>query len=401
MRDLNYLKILKNEGEVIIFNRTNSKSIRINEDVFELIKDVQSINKIYEISENCDVGDKDFFESLAKTFEKFNILDDWRKKVLHKIDFIITDFCNLKCTHCCYSAFYIDKDKFKQQKITTDIRILDAIIKLNPLQITLTGGEPLVVSNIEEVALFLKDNYKGIKSLASNATLITEKNVNLLSNCFDSFDISIDGINEEKCDKIRGIGTFNKVINSIKLLKKNNVKNISLSITLDNETMADRDPFVELCNQLDVTPITRIMNLKGRAKNNHISSDKILNFMDASTSNIASCYDCPGGINSFSVNYKGEVFPCNNFTSKEFKIGNILDNDLLDNLQWNKNFEWFKNFSVYIPDTRVECMDCEINTFCWNCPSVAYSFINNNNIKKLKEICKDKYNKIMEELWCE
>jgi len=46
-------------------------------------------------------------------------------------------------------------------------------------------------------------------------------------------------------------------------------------------------------------------------------------------------------------------------------------------------------------------MDCEINTFCWNCPSVAYSFINNNNIKKLKEICKDKYNKIMEELWCE
>ena len=101
------------------------------------------------------------------------------------------------------------------------------------------------------------------------------------------------------------------------------------------------------------------------------------------------------------MNYQGNIYPCNLFVEKDYEIGNILDKNFIDKLRWDKKENWFNNFSEFIPDTRKECENCEVNSFCWDCPALAKTFLQNNEIDKLTDICGDKYKIILEEIWNE
>jgi radical SAM protein with 4Fe4S-binding SPASM domain len=277
--------------------------------------------------------------------------------------------------------------------------IIERIVELRPMGVSITGGEPLLVRNLREVLEYLFEHFSNGIGLATNATLINEENVVWLCELVSSFDISIDGINSATCDAIRGAGTFDKVISAIKLIKKHTNKEIILSMVTDNETDKNSDAFIAMCKELDVTPRIRTMNLVGRAKDNHIDSDEIVEFMRASTANLVASYDCPGGTKELFVNSKGDVYPCPLFAENEYKVGTIFDRDLTEKLTWNKQLDWFKAFSEYIPDTRTECETCEVRSFCWNCPALAKSYMENNEIAALRSICADKQRALHEVLW--
>jgi len=325
------------------------------------------------------------------------------KKVFPKIGPTVTMFvpydCNNACPFCVNKKEYRDTSGFDLQRCYRSLDLLNRIFPHN--DIVLTGGEPLIINNFSEITTYLQEHYNGSIALATNATLISEENVIQIVDTFDVIDISIDGINEEKCDAIRGEGTYRKVLTAIELLKRNDAKNISLSITLDNDSAGDREYFEAMCKKMEVEAVVRNMNLVGRAADNHKDSDQICDFMDVSTSNISQCYDCPGGVNEISVNYQGNIYPCNLFVEKDYEIGNILDENFTDKLRWDKKENWFNNFSEFIPDTRKECENCEVNSFCWDCPALAKTFLQNNDIDKLTDICGDKYKLILEEIWNE
>lgn len=403
LSQLNNIRTIHNKDEVFIYNLINNQGIIVKDEIYEIIESSKNMEELRAVALEYNDEDKEFINSLANIIEEKRMFMDVQVKELERIDFLVTDYCNLKCRHCCYSAFYIDeKNSNELQNIKIDINLLSKIIELNPRQITLTGGEPLLAKNLGKAMNYLKDNYNGFLALSTNGTLIREDNVSELVSVFDAFDLSIDGITKEKADYIRGVGTFEKVLKSVELLKKNNAKSISLSIALDNDTYADEPIFNKMCDNLGVTPIVRLMNKIGRAKVNQEGSEKIIHFMnDVDYGKILYRYRCPGGVSELSVNSKGDVFPCNLFVEDRFKIGNLYTDDIRNKLNWNIENSWFSNFSEYISETREECKDCDINIFCWSCPSLAKVHLENNNIESFRDICEDKYNKIRSAIWDE
>ncbi len=87
-----------------------------------------------------------------------------RNKKLENVAVMLTNRCNLSCKHCCASQIMSEKD------ISFDI--VRKVVELNPHQICITGGEPLLYKNIEEVLKFIKKHYNGKLLLATNGLLV-------------------------------------------------------------------------------------------------------------------------------------------------------------------------------------------------------------------------------------
>ncbi|MBQ7197773.1 MAG: radical SAM protein, partial [Selenomonadaceae bacterium] len=102
-------------------------------------------------------------------------------------------------------------------------KILDAVKNYNSnAEIIFTGGEPLLAELTIPVAKYSK-SIGFTNKLMTNATLITEKNVEKIVRVFDSVKISLDGSIAEKHDFYRGRGSYDKTIKAIELLDKFNM----------------------------------------------------------------------------------------------------------------------------------------------------------------------------------
>lgn len=385
--------VLKGE-QVYVYNRKKEVGIVLHKDIVDIFRDLDKPEDIYKVASNYEGDDRSFLMDIGDlVLEKkiFDFSDTPSSGKLNKITYIITDYCNLACRHCAHSSIFQSKKQIQRMPIVADMNIVAAMIKLKPRAICITGGEPLLVSNFEEISQYLRKNFDGNLSLSTNATLITDTNIDYLCKCFDHFDISIDGINEEKCAAIRGEGVFEKVIAAIKKLQHKGAKNISLSIALSNETYSDKEAFEEMCSSLSVRPILRLMNLSGRAKmNGLIGSDERLSFeRDYSPfPNI-----CTGGVNQITVNSICDVYPCNNFLEDEFKIGNLFEDDLPSRFTRSDKNSWWRNFSKYIPFYREECSKCDMSLFCSFCPVLIKTYMDNNSLAKLSLNCDSKKDK--------
>lgn len=378
--------------EVYVYNRKKSVGIVMHKDVLEIFRSLEKPEDIFAVANDYECDDKSFLVNMGNLVLEKQLFDfsdaESSEHQINTITYIITDYCNLACKHCAHSAIFQNLNQTKRAPIVADLNIAAALLKLRPRNICITGGEPLMVSNFEEVARYIRQNFDGNLSLSTNATLINDENIDYLCSCFTQFDISIDGINEEKCAAIRGKGVFQTVINAIKKLQSKGVKNISLSIALSNDTISDKEPFEEMCRTLSVKPLIRFMNLSGRAKLNGLTgSDNWLNF-ERDYSPLPNL--CTGGIKQITVNSIGDVFPCNNFLEDEFKIGNVFEDGLSTKFSRSDEHVWWRNFSRYIPLYREECSDCDLGLFCSFCPVLIKTYMDNNSITELSPNCTTK-----------
>ena len=103
MKESSFIKVLEYGDQVLIFNRTNSKSIKIHSEVYNAISHCKTSDDIRRVSRNYSIEDQEYFNDLIELTEALKLLEDHKGKSLEKVNFIVTDFCNLNCSHCCYS----------------------------------------------------------------------------------------------------------------------------------------------------------------------------------------------------------------------------------------------------------------------------------------------------------
>lgn len=396
MKNFDFVRVIENEKECALFNDYNLNSVIIKKEVFELIRDVKTLKDLDVIANEFCEDDRTFFIELKKVLQSRDIFikNGIGADKFKRINYIITDFCNLYCRHCCYSAKYINENNYVTEN---EFRILNRIISLKPEVLTITGGEPLTISNFSEVIKMVKKSGIKQKILQTNATLISERNVKELSEGFNGFDISLDGTTAQETESIRGKGVYEKVIYAIDLLKEKGITNILLSCAMDVDDIDKRSRFEKLCKELDVKAIVRQMTSTGRAKENNLDTkDKKKHFFYDMYGQYC---NCSAGRSEITVNNKGEVFPCVNFIEEPFSMGNIFDDNILNMLGWDRRHLWYQNFSEYVSTGRKECSDCEVNLLCWTCPFQVKNYIEFHKINNLSEICENKKKAIYRRLW--
>lgn len=353
-----------------------------------------------------DSEDKEYFESLIKLMKEKRLLislDEKEKSYFRQVYFAVTNNCNLKCKHCCYDASSLLE---KKTDLPTSIvkRIFDKIVNLKPDSIVISGGEPLVRKDIIELLEYLRIHFKGKIVLATNALLLNKDNARIIYKLVDGFDISIDGVDEMSCSRIRGQGVFDKVVNTIKMLQEIGDKHISLSMVDIEKNKKMVDDFIELNERLGTEPVVRYFYALGRGADlqkelqkqnpdynnqSHIERGEI----KAELQNYLIANRCGAGTRQILVDYDGRIYPCGMLIREEFCMGSILEIKYLEEyLQQQFSFEVLK------PWNAEKCKKCEARLFCYNCLG-EYDILQQNNAVEDSLCCrKDNIIRIMEEL---
>ncbi|MDA7857896.1 radical SAM protein [bacterium] len=177
------------------------------------------------------------------------------------ITFELTARCNLKCRHCWWNEINPSQRKeYMSQEITLEEikKIIDEICEFIP-RIGFTGGEPFARADILEIISYAAKKKMKI-SVLTNATLIDQEIAKFLMKTKAIYDIgvSIDG-SRTIHDRIRGVvGSFDKTINGIKIMKKYqkiyNREDLKLKINCveQKENINDFSDLVDLAKELDI-----------------------------------------------------------------------------------------------------------------------------------------------------
>ncbi len=165
--------------------------------------------------------------------EQESLLTDSFGRTARKLRISVTDRCNLQCIYC------MPKNNNKWFD-PTDILTFDEIVrfasimsKLGIENIRLTGGEPLLRSNIEVLVENLS-KVTGIKkvSMTTNGILLPNKISQLKKAGLSSINISLDTFNQEKFKKFNGTDSLAQVLESIKV-----ATNVQMNIKINNVVM--------------------------------------------------------------------------------------------------------------------------------------------------------------------
>ena len=153
---------------------------------------------------------------------------------LRMVAWELTRSCNLACVHCRASA---ERGPYPGELSADECRsVMDGMETISKPVIIMTGGEPLLRSDIFDLAQYGTD--KGFRMvMATNGTLVTEEIVRKMkASGIQRVSISLDGPTAEMHDAFRKVkGSFEGSLHGIELLKKGGVEfQINTTITQTN-----------------------------------------------------------------------------------------------------------------------------------------------------------------------
>ncbi len=127
---------------------------------------------------------------------------------LRYLELQITDRCNLRCRHC-----YLGDTPNNELPITLIQKILAEFEALQGLRVLITGGEPLLHTDFDQINSMLPEFFIR-KILFTNGLLLNKPLLQQLN--VHEIQVSIDGL-EKAHDLLRGENTFRRSMDAIKL----------------------------------------------------------------------------------------------------------------------------------------------------------------------------------------
>ena len=313
--------------------------------------------------------------------------------------------CNLACVHCRASA---TKGPHQGELCTEEaLRLLDQIAEVGKPIIILTGGEPLLRSDIFKIARYGTD--LGMRMvMALNGTLITAKVARQLVDAgIQRISVSLDGSSPEIHDRFRQVkGAFEGTLKGIGLLKKAGLDfQINTTIT---KTNLDQIPKIQqlavdlgavahhifllvptgrgkyiVDQEIDAAEYESTLNwfydqrentplqlkatcaphyyriLRQRAKEDGLSVSFQTHGLDAVTRG------CLGGIGFCFISHRGIVQPCGYL---DLNSGDVRQTSFAEIWHHSGIFSQLRNYDKL----KGKCGPCEYKRVCGGCRARAY-----------------------------
>ncbi|MGL5312840.1 MAG: GTP 3',8-cyclase MoaA [Peptostreptococcaceae bacterium] len=172
-----------------------------------------------------------------------------KDKFGREIDYLrisVTDNCNLRCVYCIdeNSVFQENKNILSDDEI---YRITKECAALGIRKIRITGGEPLVRKNIENLISRL-NSIDGIEEIyiTTNGVLLEEKLEDLKNSGLTGVNISLDSLKEERFKLVTKYNKLDKVILAIDKSLELGIR-VKINTVIINDTNKDEIiDFIEL-----------------------------------------------------------------------------------------------------------------------------------------------------------
>jgi AdoMet-dependent heme synthase len=258
----------------------------------------------------------------------------------------ITSQCNLSCAHCFTAA-----SRRPHDELTTDEcrRIVDSLANLGVMMIGWTGGEPLLRDDLEDITEYAWN--KGLRSnVTTNGVLLNlERAQRLIGAGCHTIQISLDGSNPERNNRIRGTSDeeFAQIVQAIRISKRLGAR-VVMATLLGMENLDDAREMIELGKREEVDTIRFCgFTPTGRGKHGAVIERllfsevpvELLDFVHEAqndhTINISfdvgfgpvppdfGFHECIAGVETFYLKANGDVYPCTALSHKQFLVGNV------------------------------------------------------------------------------
>ena len=310
------------------------------------------------------------------------------QKIPSRVMFELTYRCNFRCLHC-----YLSPDKKKELNTKEVFLVLDQLKDAGTFHIGFTGGEPFLRRDLFQILDHAKKCGFRI-SLLTNGFLIDKDNAKKLAALGPSLnrvDISVLGANPKTFEKITGVkGSFNKVMDSIGLLKKEGVV-VQLKSTL---MTLNKDELLEiraLAKKFDCLfrygpTVSRKADGDDGPLKYQVSPDEVLRInrqlagdhnkigdkkngcgtLIRKTVGRRSLFHCGAGQTEVTISPYGEMNFCLEIHYPQY---DILKTSLLE--CWGRLSSLVGNVTV---PQEYACGACDIADFCHWCPAKAWHF---------------------------
>jgi heme b synthase len=328
-----------------------------------------------------------------------------KERRLRLVAWETTRNCNLACVHCRASATMgPHQGELETQEA---LRLIDQIAEVGKPIIILTGGEPLLRSDIFKIARYGTD--RGMRMvMALNGTLITANAARQLVEAgIQRISVSLDGSTPETHDRFRQVkGAFEGTLKGIDLLKKVGLDfQINTTIT---KTNLDQIPKIQqlavdlgavahhifllvptgrgkyiVDQEIDAAEYESTLNwfydqrekttlqlkatcaphfyriLRQRAKEDGISVNFQTHGLDAVTRG------CLGGIGFCFISHRGIVQPCGYL---DLNSGDVRQASFAEIWYHSNIFSQLRNYDKL----KGKCGRCEFKQVCGGCRARAY-----------------------------
>ena len=309
----------------------------------------------------------------------------------------LTERCNLRCTHCYHENYSSAGELDGLQLLKSAEKMVGVLEKWDKVgSFSLTGGEPFtrkneLISLAKELDQFDRVAYYDI---LTNGSLIDSETAQLLHNLgkLRRVQLSLEGTVAETNDNIRGQGSFESTIKTIRLLKKAGVA-VSVMSTIFKSNFKEIIPLINLLEEegVDTFALERFIpeGQGSRMANGILSPQEIkevfhavweagrqargirvlmyrplFGILDAKDPTVGAM--CSVGTNALTIMHDGTIYPCRRLP---IPLGNILV-DSLYKIWYDSPVLW----NIRNPaNLKGKCRNCEYIPICRGCRAVAFA----------------------------
>lgn len=238
-----------------------------------------------------------------------NLLVDGFGRMHNYLRISLTERCNLRCFYCMPAEGIVLRDKAEFMSSEEVIHFAKMFVGLGVDKIRLTGGEPLIKKDIANILRQLGELPVSL-SMTTNGILVDRYLDDFKAARVTDLNISLDTLDRERFKLITRRDDFDKVVNNIDLLLKNDF-NLKINVVLmrgEND-----DEIIDFINWTRDTPISirfiEFMPFAGNAweSNRKVPHEEILHRISEQhgTPNVLKIQDKP---NDTAVNYQIKGF---------------------------------------------------------------------------------------------
>jgi radical SAM protein with 4Fe4S-binding SPASM domain len=294
----------------------------------------------------------------------------------------LTARCNFNCIHC-YIPGIKRKNTRPNHELDTDFyfKLIDNITEAGCLNLLITGGEPFLRKDFNEIYVYAKE--KGlIITIFTNGSLVNKNHIDIFRKYPPSLvEISVYGSSPETYEKITGVqDSFRLVMDGIERLHNNGIR-IALKTVLMDINRHELDSIKDIATKLavnfrfdlniiprldsDVSPLGRRLNPEDAVEIEFKDPEKAEFFLSYFETHEKlypndQLFTCGAGRYGFHVSEEGLLKPCMmvqspywDLTKCEFKNS------------WNECIDTINNIKI---DSKNPCRNCELKNLCGYCP---------------------------------
>ncbi|HBD93756.1 MAG: hypothetical protein A2015_12525 [Spirochaetes bacterium GWF1_31_7] len=281
--------------------------------------------------------------------------------------------CNFKCITCYASEYCENEVKTERPYLNTEEYkklVIDQLRDENVFHLTFMGGEPFLRDDFEELYSYAVSKGFFVK-IQTNGSLIDKETAKKIKDAgVRQVEVSLDGVDSETNDYIRGKGSFDTAIQALTLLKEAEIPRVGICFTITKHSLGQVEKSVDFARSLGIdeiffslyAPMSHNEALNKELKlTNHENSECIQLIRDLQMKNtdmvLFAITDCEAGKRVCAIGPSGDVRPCTLHSAVAGNIRDISFKDIWYSSRVFREIRW-----PYL--VKESCSSCGSKFFC-------------------------------------